>query len=246
VSSGHGSSPACVAPSSRTPRTEPAPLGRRGPAKSRRRHAGVTPQLISQSAGPTAAGTYRLAARADGFAAAWNPLQGRYASTYVNPTSWKLQLDGCASTPGRNDNGAPVGITLYTWKLEPVAGQGLPTSIYQGASCTRTVALSKLGAWETCGVFDAMGNDDARWIADTGSILNLKIAAAASAHHWTDVNTTDVFRHHGYCADGDADWFRSWTGSEAVQGDHDGTAHPRGAGHDAIAELVAAQIKADL
>ena len=94
-----------------------------------------------------------------------------------------------------------------------------------------------------CGVFSLMGYDDARWLGDQGNILDLKIAAAAATNGWVAVRTTDAFRHHGYCADGDATWFRSWSGSYAVQGDYDGTGHPRGAGHVAVAELVAAQVE---
>jgi hypothetical protein len=101
-------------------------------------------------------------------------------------------------------------------------------------------------AYETCGVFDLMSNGDAQWIANQGTALDSKIAAAAATNHWEVIHTTDAFRHHGYCADGAADWFRSWSGSQAVQGDHDGTAHPLYAGHAKVAELVAARVKANL
>jgi GDSL-like Lipase/Acylhydrolase family len=92
--------------------------------------------------------------------------------------------------------------------------------------------------YDGCGAFRFMNHDEARWIGDMGAILDFKIAAAAERNHWTSVPVTDSFRGHGYCADDT--WFRSWSGSEAVQGDHDGTAHPLSLGHAKVAALVRA------
>jgi hypothetical protein len=92
--------------------------------------------------------------------------------------------------------------------------------------------------YDGCGAFRFVDHDEARWIGDMGAILDLKIAAAAGRNDWTSVPVTDSFRGHGYCADDT--WFRSWSGSQAVQGDHDGTAHPLSHGHVKVAELVRA------
>ena len=50
----------------------------------------------------------------------------------------------------------------------------------------------------------------------------------------------DAFRGHGYCA-GDT-WFRSFSGSQELQRNSSGTAHPIWAGHRAAGEIVAATI----
>jgi lysophospholipase L1-like esterase len=89
---------------------------------------------------------------------------------------------------------------------------------------------------EACGIFFNMSEDDAEWVTDQGNLLNGKIAAAAQRHGWTAVPTTDAFRRRGYCASDS--WFRAWHTSLAQQEDEDGTAHPTGPGHRAVADLI--------
>ena len=89
---------------------------------------------------------------------------------------------------------------------------------------------------DACGIFAAMSSGDTEWVTQQGNLLNGKIAGAAGRHGWSAVPTTDAFRRHGYCA---ADsWFRAWHTSIEQQENEDGTAHPTGAGHRAVADLV--------
>jgi hypothetical protein len=94
-----------------------------------------------------------------------------------------------------------------------------------------------------CGIFEGINSDEAHWITDRGDELNARMAASAAFHGWTYVGgVRDAFRRHGYCADGDRTWFRSFSGSRKLQGNRFGTAHPLWAGHAAIGRLVARTI----
>jgi lysophospholipase L1-like esterase len=97
--------------------------------------------------------------------------------------------------------------------------------------------------YETCGAFGIMSEADARWITDEANQLNRTLGDAAARHDWTPVAVTDAFRGHGYCADDT--WFRLWGESLATQEDDRGTAHPNGAGHRAVAELVTPRVNLD-
>ena len=57
----------------------------------------------------------------------------------------------------------------------------------------------------------------------------------AAEFDWITESVTDQFRHHGYCPDGDTTSFRSYAGSEAIQGDKLGTAHPSHRGLGVVA-----------
>ena len=91
---------------------------------------------------------------------------------------------------------------------------------------------------DTCEIFDAMSSADAAWVTEQANLLNAKIAGAAQRHGWSSVPTTDAFRGHGYCASDTQRWFRRWATSLVQQEDISGTAHPTGAGHSAVADLV--------
>jgi GDSL-like lipase/acylhydrolase family protein len=99
-----------------------------------------------------------------------------------------------------------------------------------------------------CGIFEAgMNSDEAHWISDRGDGLNAAIGAAADLYGWTYIGgVRDAFRGHGYCADDDDTWFRSWSGSQKLQADENGTAHPNRDGHRAVAALAAPVIQTEL
>ena len=101
------------------------------------------------------------------------------------------------------------------------------------------------GHFETCGVFDAMSNGDASWVATQGLHLDQILATAAARYNWRVTATSGSFLHHGYCA-GSASWYRSWSDSYDIQGDDRGTAHPTYNGHYRIAQLVSARVKSEL
>jgi GDSL-like Lipase/Acylhydrolase family len=90
-----------------------------------------------------------------------------------------------------------------------------------------------------CGAFSGgIGNSEARWITDRAEDLNAALRTAARSHGWVYVrDVRDKFRKHGYCAD-PGSWFRSYTGSNKLQGNEKGTAHPSGDGPAAIADLA--------
>jgi lysophospholipase L1-like esterase len=96
---------------------------------------------------------------------------------------------------------------------------------------------------DACGAFSNMSDADARWITDEGNHLNRTLNEAAARHGWTSVAVTDAFRGHGYCADDR--WFRTWSESLETQEDTRGTAHPNGAGHEAVAALVRPRVTLD-
>ena len=96
---------------------------------------------------------------------------------------------------------------------------------------------------DACGAFSNMSDADASWITDEGNHLNRTLNEAAARHGWTSVAVTDAFRRHGYCASDR--WFRTWEESLATQEDVSGTAHPNGAGHQAVAELVTPRVTLD-
>jgi hypothetical protein len=99
-----------------------------------------------------------------------------------------------------------------------------------------------------CGIFNAgMNSDEAHWISDRGDSLNEAIRTAADLYGWTYIGgIRDAFRGHGYCADDDDTWFRSYSGSQTLQADENGTAHPNRDGHRTVAEIAAPIIQAEL
>jgi lysophospholipase L1-like esterase len=98
---------------------------------------------------------------------------------------------------------------------------------------------------EACGIFNAMTDGDASWITDQGMELNRILKASAVRHDWSVVDTTDLFRYHGYCAD-NSTWFRGLVISEIQQNNEKGTAHPNAQGHIHTAEAVRPVIRTDL
>lgn len=92
-----------------------------------------------------------------------------------------------------------------------------------------------------CGALTGISSDEARWISNRGNELNAAMAEAAERNGWGYVGgIRDAFRGHGYCA-GDT-WFRSFSGSQKLQRNQSGTAHPIWAGHRAAGDIVAATI----
>jgi GDSL-like Lipase/Acylhydrolase family len=109
---------------------------------------------------PQAVDDYRIAPRADSSARAWNKLQKRYTSSYVNPTSWSVTLNGCKSKAGTDSTGHSKAITRWSWVLQPMAGQTVaPIRVNPVLPlCSTSVHLPKLGAWKiTLTVRDTLG-----------------------------------------------------------------------------------------
>jgi hypothetical protein len=90
-----------------------------------------------------------------------------------------------------------------------------------------------------CGAFTRLSNSEAEWIIDRGDEMNAALKNSAAAHGWRYVGgVRDAFRGHGYCAGDERTWFRSYSGSNKLQGNENGTAHPNRDGHAAIVETV--------
>lgn len=99
-----------------------------------------------------------------------------------------------------------------------------------------------------CGIFNAgMNSDEAHWLSDRGDDLNAGIRTAADTYGWTYIGgIRDAFRGHGYCADDEDTWFRSWSGSQTLQADEYGTAHPNREGHRVVTGIAAPIVQAVL
>jgi hypothetical protein len=95
-----------------------------------------------------------------------------------------------------------------------------------------------------CGVFAVMDTpEDDQWIDEQVSRINTRLAEAAARHSWSVVQTRDLFRRHGYCAD--ETWFRSRESSQHGQGNDMGTAHPNLQGHRQTARHVLPTVRTD-
>ncbi len=89
-----------------------------------------------------------------------------------------------------------------------------------------------------CGIFEGLSSSEARWISDRGDELGATMRAAVGRNGWGYLGgVRDVFRGHGYCADGES-WFRGFKDSVQIQHNVDGTAHPIARGHAKIAQLA--------
>lgn len=77
----------------------------------------------------------------------WSPIRDQYLPSYVNPSSWKLRLNGCKSKGGTNASGHPIRIRSYQWRIEPLEEQ--PGQIRRNTGgCRSHVSLSTLGPKE--------------------------------------------------------------------------------------------------
>jgi lysophospholipase L1-like esterase len=153
--------------------------------------------------------------------------------------------DDCASgaSAARVESGLELLPRSYGRLAASIAANVKPAGVYALEYPARlfTNSADEHGG---CGAFElGMRDDEARWISNRGDDLNQAIKTATDLHGWTYLGgIRDAFRGHGYCADDDDTWFRSYSGSKKLQGNTDGTAHPNREGHEAIAELAAPKI----
>ena len=178
-------------------------------------------------------------------------------SAGVNNMHFSDLLTSCAESVG-NDctkgsvaysvNGGLLGLPLRYQELDSRIRHTVRTPSVFVAEYPSRVFTNGEDRHGGCGVFEAgMNSDEAHWISDRGDGLNAAIAAAADLYGWTYIGgVRDAFRGHGYCADDDDTWFRSWSGSQKLQSDENGTAHPNRDGHRAVAALAAPVIQAEL
>jgi hypothetical protein len=87
-----------------------------------------------------------------------------------------------------------------------------------------------------CGIFQDLTGNEALYMHTEGLTLNRLLLFAAARHDWIPVTVAGSFAGHGYCAE--HPWLRPFGSSELVQGDKDGTMHPNGPGHEAVADEV--------
>jgi hypothetical protein len=97
-----------------------------------------------------------------------------------------------------------------------------------------------------CGVFAGMRVRDKQWITRTVDMINGILGDAAKRHGWLVTPLTDLFRHHGYCADLPTRWFNSLSDSVSAQHDKEGTAHPNPLGQGETSRAVARHVQLDL
>jgi hypothetical protein len=104
--------------------------------------------------------------------------------------------------------------------------------------------------FEGCGVFSGMDGSETRWITDSLNGIDREVAQAALSNGWSFTATTDIFRHHGYCADDlpapfSGSWFHTPFESYHRQGNRNGTIHPTKSGHRATAQRVRKNVVLD-
>ena len=96
---------------------------------------------------PSAAGRFLMRPRAEDSGRYWSPSNDRYSSTYVRPSAWAVELDGCGSSGGSDPRGRVLAITTFDWRLEPLEGQANPVAV-TSPSCRNTQArVGGLGRW---------------------------------------------------------------------------------------------------
>lgn len=87
-----------------------------------------------------------------------------------------------------------------------------------------------------CGFMSGIADFEAKFLHTQGVVLNEVLTRAAAKHDWIPVNLAARFAGRGYCSG--SPLLRSLSGSIVNQLDKDGTLHPNGAGHSAIADEV--------
>ena len=81
-------------------------------------------------------------------------------------------------------------------------------------------------------------SDEVKWLSKSFlGPLNKQIKRAAKFFGWTALVQNPKFARHGYCA-GKKAWVVTLDNSERNQGNMDGTMHPNGKGHEALAALT--------
>jgi lysophospholipase L1-like esterase len=174
----------------------------------------------------------------------------------INDLGFSSLLDSCAHS-FTNDCTTTPSSTYTRKKLRELPGRydRLDSAIGTSVRASR-VYLAELPArlftdsndrHGGCGAFEAgMRSDEAHWISDRGDELNSVMRSASQRNGWAYISgIRDKFRGHGYCADDDDTWFRSYTGSKKLQGNDRGTAHPNPDGHRAIADVASTFVSAD-
>jgi hypothetical protein len=193
-------------------------------------------------------------------AASTRPVHGVLMSVGVNDAAFSSVLMDCAAInsgihidPIFSDPCNRSGLTRYV--RNAIAGLresydrlevGLAENVKGGAvrlvEYPSRVLTNERDRHGGCGIFEGIDSDEAHWITDRGDELNARMRTSAAFHGWRYVRgVRDDFRGHGYCAGGRT-WFRSFSGSDKLQGNVAGTAHPLGDGHSAVARLVAPTI----
>jgi hypothetical protein len=96
---------------------------------------------------PTVAQKVGLDGRADLSRRRWSTADDQYAGSYVNPTGWRLNLNGCNSKGGTDARGYPIRIRSYSWRFEQLDGQPGRAVPFTRGTCTGRVTLPALGRW---------------------------------------------------------------------------------------------------
>ncbi len=183
----------------------------------------------------------------------------------INDLGFSSLLDACAHSfsgvpPKDTDctRSQAANRTQENLKALPARYDRLDSAIGTSVRAARTYLLELPARLFTdsddrhtgCGAFAVgMRSYEAHWISDRGDELNAVMRAAAHRNAWTYIGgangVRDTFRGHGYCADDDDTWFRSYTGSKKLQGNDRGTAHPNPEGHRMIAKVASKFVSVD-
>lgn len=110
-----------------------------GPEVEPRRGVPNRPPVVVAKAG--------LAGRADLSRLRWSTSRDQYSSSYVNPTSWRVNLNGCESKGGTDAAGYPIRIRTYDWRAEPLEGQASGAVTATATTCASRLTLPVLGRW---------------------------------------------------------------------------------------------------
>lgn len=118
---------------------------------------------------------------------------------------------------------------------------------YPTAHFERTLDDGRVDVAKGCGIFEGPDLDieepDAELMKSAAEQLNDLIRDEATNRGWVYVDgIAEEFRGRGYCM-GEESYFRSAEGSLALQGDTNGTMHPKETGHRVYAERIKSALK---
>jgi hypothetical protein len=92
-----------------------------------------------------------------------------------------------------------------------------------------------------CGALREITPHEADWFTAHANELNDIVREGPRRNGWTNLHgSVEKLRNHDYCASGT--WVRSYSGSQKLQGNENGTAHPTRKGHQMIAGAILSQI----